>query len=125
MAASDASVFPPLNAAFRIPVSFRDTSGAIITGWTGAASVVVVDGASLGAGGTPTEVGSTGLGFLDLTNTQMNGKLVQVKCTVTNTNATPFVAFIYTGGVIQMQAGLATAAEVSAIPIVYHTTGRP
>lgn len=112
MAASDANVFPPKNTAYRIPLSFRKNDGTLITGWTGAASVVATD-ASSGAGGTPTEIGSTGLGYLDLTSGQMNGELIQVLATVTNTDALPAIVSIYTGGIAEMQAALPTDASIA------------
>lgn len=79
-----------------MPVCFRDTSGNLITGWTGAASLVSVDAAAGIAGNAPVEIGSTGMGYLDLSAAQMNGQLIEVKCTVTNLNFTAFVAGIYT-----------------------------
>jgi hypothetical protein len=114
MAATDATVFPPKNTPFRLAIAFRDNTGALITGWTGAASTLVIDAASPAAGGTPTEVGSSGLGYLDLTAAEMNGQLIEVACTITNANAKAFVGFIYTNGVVQMTAGLPTTSNIWA-----------
>jgi hypothetical protein len=132
MAAADAVVFPPKNVAYRLAIAFRDSTGALITGWTVPTSVVVADGVSLGAGGTPTEVGATGLGYLDLTAPQMNGALIQVSASVTNAGAIPYVAFIYTGGQSQIQTAIlaaitaistfdwnAAAIEVAGAPTTY------
>lgn len=96
MAFADATAFPAKNQPFIIPVSIRDMDGNLVTGWTGAASSISVGGASAAAGATPTEVGSTGMGTLSLTADQMNGSLILVKVTVTNANALPYIAGIYT-----------------------------
>ena len=87
MASTDAKIFPLYATALRVPVSFRDTSGNLITTWTGAASTVYADGASVASPPTPTEYGTTGMGYVDLTATHMTGKLIQVKCTITNASA--------------------------------------
>ena len=96
MAFADATAFPAKGQAFIIPVSIRDMDGNLVTGWTGAASSISIDGASAAAGATPVEVGSTGMGSLSLTGAQMTGALILVKITVTNTNALPYIAGIYT-----------------------------
>ena len=97
MASGDANVFPPKNTAFRLyGIHFRDNTGALVTSWTGAASSISIDGAAASSGGTPTEIGTTGMGYLDLTSGDMNGEAISVKCTVTNASANGFVSAIYT-----------------------------
>jgi hypothetical protein len=116
MAANDANVFPVKNAAFRLAVSFRDNAGALITGWAGATSTVSVDGASTTSGSAPVEIGSTGMGYLDLSASQMNGELIMVKCSVSNSNSLPFVQAIYTGGLTEISGAVPTAnANASAL----------
>jgi hypothetical protein len=111
MAASDASAFPPRGVAFRLGVSFRTTSGVLITGWTGASATVYVDGSAAGTA-TPTEYGSLGMGYIDLTAAQMNGALIQIVATVTNTGNVATQKDIYTGALAQMaSAGLAGGAS--------------
>lgn len=112
MATTDANIFPLQNHAFRIPVRFIDATGNLITGWTGGASVIIADAVSLGAGNAPVEVGTTGEGYLDLTATQMNGRMVQGKCTVTNSNSTAFSFAIYTYPAWDTSTGVGTANTV-------------
>lgn len=101
--------------AYRTDVVFFDTSGNIVTGWTGAASFLVIDGAAVVSGAAPGEdVSATGMGHLDLSAGNMNGSLIQIKCTVTNANALPYYRPVFTGGVAQVQAGLATSSAMAA-----------
>lgn len=99
MALPQATLFPYKNQSFTLPISFFDNSGALITSWTGLAATVYIDGAAgvaLSGGELPVENGTSGVGVMTLTNAHMNGNLIQVKATCTNTNANACRVDIYT-----------------------------
>lgn len=92
MASSDARNLPLKATGLRIPVGpFFNGSGAWITGWTGADSEVSKDAGSFtDCTNEATEIGTSGMGYLELTSTEMNADEVRVKITVTNSGAVPF-----------------------------------
>lgn len=112
MSASDSTVFPLQGAAFRIPLIFRDTFGNLITGWITPTSTIIIDGAAAVSGNAPVENASTGEGTLDLTAAQMNGQLIQVKCTVGNANMVATCYGIYTYPVYDTSTGPTTTNTV-------------
>lgn len=96
MGANDAIPFPSRAKAWRMQFCIRDTSGAIITGWTGASMVLYRDGVVYGSAPTPTEFGSSGLGYVDFNSTVMDVQSLVGYCTVTNVGAVPFAFTIHT-----------------------------
>jgi hypothetical protein len=81
MAASDARLFPLKNTALRVSFSLRDASNDLVTGAT-CDSEVPKDGAAFAdCTNEATEIGATGIYYLDLTSTEMNADtvIVQVK----------------------------------------------
>lgn len=90
MAATDARPIPKKNTAFRIPdISFDDASGDLITSWTGISATKSLDGATFTAcTNAPVEIGTSGIGYLDLTAAEMNVDSVIVYITITNTGST-------------------------------------
>ena len=73
MAATDAIVFPVKNAAYRVYFTVRDSTGTVITSWTSPTATISKDGAAtVSSTNTPTEIGTSGMGYLDLTATEMN-----------------------------------------------------
>ena len=97
MAATDATPFPIKNQAFRLTgIHFRDADGALITTWAGADSEKSLDGASFSdCTNELTEVGTSGIGYLELTATETNVSYVDLKLTITNTDAIPQVITLY------------------------------
>lgn len=96
MAASDARPVPRKNTAFRMPVVLRKNDGTLIGTWTGADSEVSIDGGAYAdCTSEATEIGSSGTGYLDLTAAEMNGDMIMVKITFTNTGALPLVFTLY------------------------------
>lgn len=92
MAASDALSVPTKNQAYReIRVVFYNaTTGLPITGWTSAAATISQNGGSFTATtNTPTEIGSSGFGYIDYTSGEFNADQVQVIATIGNTDAIP------------------------------------
>ena len=96
MAATDARPVPRKNAAFRFYFAIRKNDGTLITTWAGADSEVSIDGASFSdCTNEATEIGTTGVGYIDLTSSEMNGDAVVYKLTVTNTGALPLVVTFF------------------------------
>ena len=95
MAATDAKPIPQKNVDYRHSFAIRNSSGGLITSWTGADTEVSKDGAAFAdATNEATEIGSSGVGYIDLTAAEMNADSVVVKVTVTNTDAIPYVVTI-------------------------------
>jgi hypothetical protein len=98
---NNAQILPTRGQAYPIPLSFRDTSGNLITGWTGLSVIVSTDfGAfnlSVNAGTETLYSGvGSGLGTILLAASEMTGNIVQVRATVTNTNATACTVTVFT-----------------------------
>lgn len=100
MAASDASTFPVKGQAFRLSAALFDNTGALIAvmgGLAGLAAKVSIDGGTLtNSTNAATEAPSvSGLVYLDLTTSEMNGNTVTVVLTCTNTDANATVIILY------------------------------
>ncbi len=93
MAATDAIPVPRKNIAFRFYFAIRKPSDStLITTWTGQDSEVSLDGAAFAdCTNEATEIGTSGVGYIDLTAAEMNADSVVLKITVTNTGAVPLV----------------------------------
>jgi len=95
MAATDATMFPVKNQNFRCPVTFRDVTGNLVSNWTGAVATAYPDNAG-GFGMTIAESpAGSGLGYIDVASSSMNSSMTMIKATITNANATAFIAAIY------------------------------
>lgn len=97
MAASDARPVPRKNAAFRFYFAIRKRDGSLLTDWTGADSEVSIDGAAFADvnPGEATQIGSTGVGYIDFAAGEMNGDCVVYKLTVSDTGTDPLVFVFY------------------------------
>lgn len=96
MGASDARPVPRKGSAYRLYFEFRKSDGSLVTGWTGADTELSCDGGSfVDATHEATEIGSSGVGYLDLTASEMNYDAVIVKSTITNTGAIPVVITLF------------------------------
>lgn len=96
MAHSDANGLPIQGQALRIPVSFRTDAGALITTWNTPTSIVSNDGSTSVAGPTPVEIGTTGMGYIDLSADIMDSPLVQIVAQVLNADAVKTDIAIFT-----------------------------
>ena len=129
MAATDARPVPIKNTAFRYYFCIRKNDGTLITSWTGADSEVSLDGASFAdCTNEATEIGTSGVGYLDLTSSEMNADAVTLKITVTNTSALPLVVtfFPQEGADIKVDAthfGGSAGTFASGIPAASLTAG--
>ena len=100
MSSSDALPIPRKNAAYRVYFPMLKNDGTILAGWTSPAATISKDGnTSASATNTPTEIASSwGIGYLDLTSTEMNADAVIVKATASNSGALAQVVVLYPQG---------------------------
>lgn len=96
MASTDARPVPEKNVAYRHYFAIRKTDGSLITSWAGADSEVSKDGGAFtDCTNEATEIGSSGIGYIDITSTEMNADSVILKTTVTNTGALTYVCTFF------------------------------
>jgi hypothetical protein len=97
MASGDALPVPRKNTAYRFTFAIRKPSDStLITSWTGQDSEVSLDGGSFAdCTNEATEIGTSGVGYIDLTSAEMNADCVVLKVTVTNSGAVPLVFVLY------------------------------
>ena len=96
MAATDARPVPKKNTAYRHYFAIRKKDGSLATSWTGQDSERSLDGAAFSdCTNEATEIGTTGVGYLDLTAAEMNTDATVVKITTTVTNALVYVVVLY------------------------------
>ena len=123
MATTDARPQPLKAQAYRRYFALRTATGALVPGWTGAAAQLSKDGSALVASTQGvTEIGASGLGYLDLTSGEMTADAVVLLVTVTNLDALPLVFTFFPEEapdraplVSETQAGLATAAALATV----------
>lgn len=88
MAASDAKPFPVKNKAFCIVFPILDNDGDLVTGASGLDSEVSKDLAGFAdCTNEATEIGSSGVYYLDLTSTEMNADIVTIVVKTSTTDA--------------------------------------
>jgi hypothetical protein len=107
MASTDARPVPKKNTAFRHYFAIRDNTGALVTSWAGQDTELSQDGGAFAdATNEATEIGTSGVGYIDLTATEMNNDAVIVKVSVTNTDALTYVITLFPeeGGDIRVDA---------------------
>lgn len=96
MAASDARPVPLKNTAFRWYFPILDADGDVVTGAAGLDSEVSIDGAAFAdCTNEATEIGSSGIYFLDLTASEMNGDGVVVQVKTTTSGAKTSTGMFY------------------------------
>lgn len=96
MASTDSRPVPRKNAAFRYYFAVRKNDGTLITTWAGQDSEVSLDGAAFSdCTNEATEIGTSGVGYIDLTSGEMNADAVCYKLTVSNTSALPIVVTFF------------------------------
>lgn len=96
MAASDARPVPRKNTAFRAYFPILDADGDPVTGATALDSEASIDGAAFAdCTNEATEIGSTGIYYLDLTASEMNGDAVVVRVQTSSTGAKTTVLVFY------------------------------
>lgn len=121
MALLDSTPWPLLlSTPHRLWFEIRNTTGGLVTGWTGADSEISKDGGAFAdCTNEAVEIGTSGVGYIDLTQAECNvSRVVIYKLTVTNANATPVVIPVISHGsafqlVAQYTSGQ-TATDISA-----------
>lgn len=96
MASTDALPIARKNVAFRVTFPILDADGDLVTGATGLDSEVSLDGASFAdCTNEATEIGSSGMYYLDLTSGEMNGDCVAVivKTSTSGAKTVPMVFY--------------------------------
>lgn len=96
MASTDARPMPLKNTAFRVYFPILDADGDPVTGASGLDSEVSLDGGSFSdCTNEATEVGSSGVYYLDLTSGEMNGDAVCVQVKTSTSGAKTTVLVMY------------------------------
>lgn len=96
MASTDARLIPYKNAAWRVTFPIFDADGDMVTGATGLDSEISKDGGAFAdCTNEATEIGSSGIYYLDLTSTEMNADTVaiQVKTSSSGAKTTNIVTY--------------------------------
>jgi hypothetical protein len=107
MAATDSTPFPIKNQALRITFPIFDADGDLVTGATALDSEISKDGAAFAdCTNEATEIGSTGIYYLDLTSTEMNADTVAiiVKTSSSGAKTSPIVIYPQKAGHTNMIA---------------------
>lgn len=126
MAAGDARPVPRKNVALRITFPIHDTAGALITGATGLDSEVDLDGAGFAdCTNEATEIGASGVYFLDLTAAEINADTSTIVVKTTSVNAIIPVIVLYPESIgdyrVNVEQWLGTAAaapDAAGYPVV-------
>lgn len=88
MASSDATEFPIKGVAWRVTFPIFDADGDTVTGATGLDSEVSKDGGAFAdCTNEATEIGSSGIYYLDLTSTEMNADTVAIRVQTSTSGA--------------------------------------
>jgi hypothetical protein len=118
MAATDARPIPRKNVAYRVYLPIHDADGDLVTGAAGLDSEVSKDGGAMAdCTNEATEIGSSGMYYLDLTATEMDADavVIVVKTSTSGAKTTPIVLYPEEAGDIRVDvvqiSGDATAAD--------------
>ena len=96
MASTDARLIPYKNAAWRVTFPILDADGDPVSGATGLDSEVSMDGASFAdCTNEATEIGSSGVYYLDLTNSEMNADTVAIRVQTSSSGAKTTILVAY------------------------------
>lgn len=96
MASTDARLIPYKNAAWRVTFPILDADGDPVSGATGLDSEVSKDGASFAdCTNEAIEIGSSGVYYLDLTDSEMNADTVAIRVQTSSSGAKTTVLVVY------------------------------
>lgn len=98
MAATDAKAIPVKNSAYRVTFPIFDADGDLVTGATGLDSEVSIDGGTFAdCTNEATEIAtSSGMYYLDLTSSEMNGDTIAIIIKTSSSGAKPTPIVLYT-----------------------------
>lgn len=96
MASTDARAIPFKSAAYRVTFPIFDADGDLVSGATALDSEVSIDGAAFAdCTNEATEIGSTGIYYLDLTSAEMGGDTIAVQVKTSSAGAKTTVLILY------------------------------
>jgi hypothetical protein len=127
MAASDARPVPRKNTAFRVYFPILDNDGDPVTAAAGLDSEVSKDGAAFAdCTNEATEIGSSGIYYLDLTSTEMNADavVVIVKTSTTDAKTAPIVMYPAPAADVPTSTTIADALLTRDMSAVTEGSGR-
>jgi hypothetical protein len=118
MAASDAVPVPKKNTAYRIYFPIFDKTGALVSGAAGLDSELSKDGGTMtDCTNEATEIGASGIYFLDLTSTECNADCCAgvTKTTTTDARPTPWIFYPQEDGDFRVDVVKWAGATVSTL----------
>lgn len=96
MASTDARAIPYKSAAWRVTFPILDADGDPVTGATGLDSEISKDGGAFAdCTNEATEIGSSGIYYLDLTSTEMGADTVAIRVQTTTSGAKTAILITY------------------------------
>lgn len=96
MASTDARLIPYKSAAWRVTFPILDADGDPVSGATGLDSEVSKDAAAFAdCTNEATEIGSTGVYYLDLTNSEMDADTVSIRVQTSSSGAKTTIIVVY------------------------------
>lgn len=96
MASTDARLIPYKSAAWRVTFPILDADGDPVSGATGLDSEVSKDAAAFAdCTNESTEIGSTGVYYLDLTNSEMDADTVSIRVQTSSSGAKTTIIVVY------------------------------
>jgi hypothetical protein len=110
MASTDARAFPTKNTAYRVTFPIYDADGDLVTGAAGLDSEISKDGGTFAdCTNEATEIAtSSGIYYLDLTNTEMNADTVAIIVKTSTSGAKTTVLVMYPVTLTTVQLGVNT-----------------
>lgn len=118
MASSDAKPVPIKGQAYRVTFPMFKNDGTVITGWTSPSCLISKDGGTaVSTTNTPAEIATSfGIGYLDLTSTEMDADTVAIKPSVTNAGALtqPIILYPQEAGDLQANVTYWNGSAVAA-----------
>lgn len=96
MASTDARLIPYKNAAWRVTFTILDADGDPVSGATGLDSEVSKDAAAFAdCTNEATEIGSSGVYYLDLTDSEMNADTIAIRVQTSSSGAKTTIIVVY------------------------------
>lgn len=117
MASTDARLIPFKNAAWRVTFPIFDADGDLVSGATGLDSEISKNGGAFAdCTNEATEIGSSGIYYLDLTSAEMNADTVaiQVKTSTVGAKTTNIIAYPQEGDDIRVSVTQWTGTAVAS-----------
>jgi hypothetical protein len=117
MAATDARPVPRKNTAFRVYFPILDADGDPVSAAAGLDSEVSIDGGAFAdCVSEATEIGTSGLYYLDLTAGEMNGDavIIRIQTSTSGAKTTPIIMYPEELGDVRVDVGMISGDSVAA-----------